>query len=527
MRRVLFFLLLFSTIGLSAQSITVQGEQSGVWDVDTVKVVGDVTVLDSLRIMPGTVVMFEDFYKITISNRASFFAQGVEGDSVVFTVADTTGLSVYNARRGAWNGLELRKSGSVKLDYCVLQYAKASDTLDMSGGAMNVLLADDVEISHTAFRYNFAREHGGAINAEQSSLWMTDCVVNNNKVFSDDNLYYRYGGGIRFLKCDVVMTGMEFLENDGSACVGGALSLDSCSLVLDRSVFHRNVGINGGGLYLIRSNHKYCRLSNLLFDNNVSVHFGGGFALSDVSPDVYNVTVTGNSSVGVSCNGIFFYQECSPKMTNCIIYGNYADESSSVVDTAQMWLWTFEGFGPEFRNCLIEGGTQYIHSPENLQLFEDIIDADPLFVDPEHYDYRLTEASPCRDAGWLLTPEEILAGVDLDGQPRLVNGRIDLGPYEFSSVSLSESGHVPAFAWLEGSCIGDDSRLVLRLEEAATVMVRVFSIEGRQVLVQRLGRFDSGLTAIELEGLAGNLRQGIYLMEVYANGQSCVLKMVR
>ena len=141
---------------------------------------------------------------------------------------------------------------------------------------MRISLCDDVVISHSTLRCNRAREHGGAISAVVANVVMTDCRINDNMVFTKDNLFYMYGGALRFLKCDVVMEGMEFRRNNGSSCIGGAISLDSCSVVLDRAVFTDNIGVNGAGLYLMRSNHKECRLSNLLFDHNYSVHFGGG-----------------------------------------------------------------------------------------------------------------------------------------------------------------------------------------------------------------------------------------------------------
>lgn len=527
MKRFFLFLLLLPSLWSYAQTIVAEGPQSGIWDADTVRVTGDVVVSDSLRILPGTVVLFEGFYGITVSGQASFFAQGAEGDSIVFTVADTTCIGLYNSPKGAWNGIDCFKSGSVRLDYCVLQYAKASDTLDMSGGALKVRSVDDVEINHSVFRYNYAREHGGALAAEQSAFRMSNCVVHNNRVFSDDNLYFRYGGGMRFLKCDVRMEGMDFHDNDGSVCVGGALSFDSCSLVLERSVFHHNIGVNGGGLYLMRSNDKKGLLSNLLFYDNISEHFAGALAFCDASPEVYNVTVTGNTSIGVTCNGVFFYQESSPRLTNCVIYGNYPFESEVLLDTIQMWMWTFENWGPEFRNCLIEGGTSQMQSAESILCFEDVVDADPLFVDSEHHDYRLSGNSPCRDAGWVLTPDEIQSGVDLDGMPRVSNGRIDMGPYEYSSVSVGDVGVDAPFARLEGLPLGGGSRLVLRLEDASDVTLQVYSIQGRQVATRRFGHCVSGVTVLPLEGLTDDLRKGVYLMEISAGEKTCVIKAVR
>ena len=180
--RILFLIMLMVGVA-NAQSIEVSGTQTGVWDADTVHVVADVKVADLLTVAPGTVVLFDGFYSITVSDEASFLAQGTEDDSIRFTVADTTGLCIYNSPKGAWNGFHLERAGKVLLDYCVLEYAKASDTTDMSGGAMRIDLCEDIEITHSTLHFNRAREHGGAISAVNSHVVMADCNVNDNKVF--------------------------------------------------------------------------------------------------------------------------------------------------------------------------------------------------------------------------------------------------------------------------------------------------------------------------------------------------------
>ena len=53
---------------------------------------------------------------------------------------------------------------------------------------------------------------------------------------------------------------------------------------------------------------------------------------------------------------------------------------------------------------------------------------DPLFVDLGNEDYHLQPGSPCIDTGNNLAPQ--LPGTDMDGQPRMVNGIVDMGAYE-------------------------------------------------------------------------------------------------
>lgn len=524
-RKTLLAVMLLVGSMASAQSVIVGGHQSGVWDTDTVRVIADVKVMDSLMIRPGTVVLFDGFYGISVTDGAVFKALGTEEDSIKFTVADTAGFSQYDLKKGGWNGFFIEKAAKVQFNYCVLEYGKAADTTDQDGGAIRINQCDQVRICHSVLRCNRARENGGALSAEHSNVIMTDCSINNNVVYTEDNLFYMYGGALRFLNCDVDLEVMEFKGNDGSSCVGGALSLDSCSVVLDRAVFSDNVGVNGAGLYLMRSNHLKCRLSNLLFHHNLSRHFGGGLAFCDVSPEVYNILVTNNESEGVSCSGIFYYQYCAPKMTNCIVYGNYSGEVAMNIDTVQMWLWTFDDYAPEFRNCLIEGGTKYIRGSEYINVFENIVDGDPLFVDAEQCDFRLSETSPCRNAGSMEVPDWLANGLDLAGNPRWAGQSIDIGPYEFLASLVPQYPSDALGATLVGNPLNANSRIVFDQPLAGNAVVTVFTLTGRSVAQKVFGQECSDI--LEIGSMVDRLAPGVYLIEVAVNGKVYSLKAVR
>ena len=527
MKRVLLSFFLVAMLSARAQTIEVQGNQTGVWAADTIRVIGDVNVVDSLVINSGTVVLFDGFYGITVFNGASLLARGEANDSIVFTVADTTGFSVYNTGDGGWDGLHLQKAGRVMMEYCLLQYGKAADTLDSSGGAINIIQSNDVEIKNTTFYCNFAREHGGAIHAVDSKVRFEGCAINYNKVYTKDNLFYMYGGGARFLKCDVVMTDMEFLHNDGEITIGGAMCMDSCSVTLDRAVFAYNHGLNGAGFYLLRCNDKECRLSNLLIHDNFSSHFGGGMAFADASPEVYNVTVTRNVSDGVDCTGIFYYMESSPKLYNCIVSGNYLDTFTPVGDTIQQWIWTYNDYGPEFYNCLFENGLAQFTGAQYILAYKDVIDDDPRFVDPEHGNFRLMDDSPCRDAGYAQSPSWLLASVDLDGLPRLANGRIDIGPYEYSPAAVEEAYAYGHDAMLVGNPLGHFSKLIVQHNGTGDIVVRVVSLLGHSIVANTFGGRETGRVELDLGDMVAGLARGPYLLEVITDEKTFTIKAIK
>ena len=57
---------------------------------------------------------------------------------------------------------------------------------------------------------------------------------------------------------------------------------------------------------------------------------------------------------------------------------------------------------------------------------------DPLFVDPANDDYHLSEDSPCINAGDNSAPE--LPATDKDGNPRIIDGIVDMGAYEYQDL---------------------------------------------------------------------------------------------
>ena len=73
--RVLLFLLLCGLLA-KAQTVEVSGSQSGIWDADTILVTNNVSVEDSLCILAGTTVLFENFYSISVEHGATLKALG-------------------------------------------------------------------------------------------------------------------------------------------------------------------------------------------------------------------------------------------------------------------------------------------------------------------------------------------------------------------------------------------------------------------------------------------------------------------
>ena len=524
---ILFCLLFFITNSTKAQNIEVSGIQSGIWQADTVFVTGDVNVNESLQINAGTTILFKGYYGINVEKGATIQAVGTIDEPIVFTVSDTTGFFIFDSGCGGWNGIRMDKAGKSDFDYCVFQYGKASSKIQQRGGAFSIRNCEEVNISNSDLFCNFSREYGGAVYGESSTIHMNNCNVDDNKVYTGlDTVYFMYGGGMCFLKCDLELSDMRFRRNYGAITIGGALSLDSCSVVLDRAEFRDNYGLNGAGLYIMRCNDKNCRISNCLFDNNHAGHFAGGVAFADASPTVENIVVTRNRADGVKCQGLFFYQYSSPKMSNCIIWDNKNVESLNFSDTTQMWLWTFDDYAPEFHNCLIQEGLKLVTGADKIKVNENMMKNDPCFIDLENGDLHLKSESPCINAGTNAISQEVLDGFDLEGIWRVCGNTIDLGPYEFSGMSVSEQLLADNKVVILGNPINISSKARFELSKSGQVIATVFSIDGKKVWAHNFGKLNSGVNYIDLSDLI-QLNHGIYFLQIDSIDGVLSTKLIR
>jgi len=171
---------------------------------------------------------------------------------------------------------------------------------------------------------------------------------------------------------------------------------------------------------------------------------GGGILLD--SHD--NITITNCRITANGEAGIWSYRSF-PTIRNCLIAANDGHGiratgatviNCTIAENAGIGLWMYEG---SVINTIIWANTQQqIYNPDNNVevAYSDIqgsfpgtgnIDSNPLFIVARD-NYRLQIGSPCIDAGdpdYIPEPNE----TDLDTNPRISNGRIDIGAYEYQN----------------------------------------------------------------------------------------------
>jgi parallel beta-helix repeat protein len=414
MRRVAwgFVAGLFISCSLVARATEVFGDQSGTWDLggSPYALIGDVRVPpgEVLVIEPGVVVIGMGNFKILVDG-GTLLAVGTE-DAPILMTADNQNVG--------WRGLQLfGASDDSRISHCVIEYAKGTGAYpQVRGGAIYVKECSPV-ISHNELRFNLSQNGnrngvGGGVLTETSDAWIHHNHIHDNAADSGGGVCTTESG-TPIVEDNLIIDNRAF--NGGGGIYAGARS----SPLIERNVIAGNNsgGWGGGGLNMWTAHVFYQTYGtvrdNLIVDNATSVAGGGVYARYDGTVLVGN-TIAGNRAG--SGGGIYVLNQGSsePSLTNSILWGNTASQGPAV------FLEPSTGSIVSIRYSDVEGG--YTGQGNT--------DQPPRFVGGDPFDYHLEHDSPCRDAG---DPSyrPVEGETDIDGESRVIGGRVDMGADEY------------------------------------------------------------------------------------------------
>jgi len=312
--------------------------------------------------------------------------------------------------------------------------------------------------------------------------------------------------------CFLTLTDCTFIGNRAGEDGGGMYNGWESEPMLTNCMFTANSAADSGGA--VYNYWSGLRLMNCIFSGNLSSKGGGGMFSDDSWPRLINCTFSGNSASNGNALACDSYEHEDPsklQLTNCILWDG-GDE-----------IWNNDESTIAITYSDVEGGWPG----------EGNIDADPCFVkqgywavgDDDYFwvegDYHLLPDSPCIDAGdpnYPYEPNE----TDLDGKPRIIGGRIDMGAYESPiqaevkilprTINLASKGKwITAFLWLpEGYNVADiDPNSVILEDEIGVESIQVY--EERRIALVRFSREElrAILSVGEVElAISGQLSDG-------------------
>ena len=257
---------------------------------------------------------------------------------------------------------------------------------------------------------NGYKHPGAGIYCIDSDPIIKNCKITENTAEWSNGI----GGGCFFSNSVAEIIGCQISFNSAIGTSrhsgngwGGGIACDGSTLKIRNTEINNNSGTASSGGIGAGWN------SNLYIDNCVISHnssqFGSGLYFQDSDIYITSSTITRNS-VEFSGGG-FYCIRSNIIVTNTILWGDTGGE--------------IDGWGSSITVTYsdVQGGWTG----------EGNINADPLFVNTANADYHLQESSPCIDAGdnSAIPPSTVL---DLDGNPRIVNGIVDMGAYEVRLV---------------------------------------------------------------------------------------------
>jgi len=274
-------------------------------------------------------------------------------------------------------------------------------------------------------------------------------ITNGQRTTSSGGAIRCYGSGTHPLVVNCVITG-------NSACMGGGVYCYLSGITLDACIISENSASSttGGGIH---SNESNIVLINCTITNNTTVaggfRYGGGIYLSAGSGLISHCVIADNSAWR---GGAITSSSKNLQVRHSFITDNFANQYGgalylrgggstfnccTIAGNSICSGNTINAYGDHvFSNCIIRGGIEERYTTvsysnvEGGSPGEDNIDVDPLFVDANNGDYHLSPQSFCIDAGdpnYSPQPGE----TDIDGEPRLLGRRVDMGADEFSTIS--------------------------------------------------------------------------------------------
>jgi predicted outer membrane repeat protein len=278
------------------------------------------------------------------------------------------------------------------------------------------------------FLGNIGQDNGGAVFNKAGALKLIRCRFSDNRatnggaIYSVDNSVHDYP----------VLLACRFNGNRADSC-GGGLYHNNSHAELVGCAFYANWAAYGGAVY---NNLSDPNLINCLFSGN-RAEDGGGVYNDLGRPNLINCTFSRNAADDYG-GGLYNF-DASPTLTNCILWAN--SDRGGTDGAAQIHL----PADATVRYCCIQGWTDQWGGLGN-------IDLDPRFADDdgpddklgtEDDDLSLRRKSPCLDAGDSNALPSVTFGLDgkreaaqripfdFAGNPRVANGRVDLGAFEF------------------------------------------------------------------------------------------------
>jgi hypothetical protein len=172
-----------------------------VWNVDLVRVIGDVIIENgvTLTIEPGVRIEFQDYYRLDVLG--AILALGTPDARIVFTTDEPEKFAIDDSRTGCWNGVRFIDTSAAndpsRLVCCILEYSKALSEdpgpHPYGGGAISIVDFGQITVENCIIRRNVA-DYGGAVFCYRhgNPILAGNLIVDNHSLQNASAIYCAY-----------------------------------------------------------------------------------------------------------------------------------------------------------------------------------------------------------------------------------------------------------------------------------------------------------------------------------------------
>ncbi len=332
--------------------------------------------------------------KLTIQAALSDAASGS-------TVLVSNGIYSIASQIAVTNGVTVRSVNGA--DYTVVEQAAGYPVVSPYDSEDRLVLLKHAEAVFDGF--SITKATGGPVYIDTAGT-LQNCIVSNNYSINNSinggGVYLKNGGLVK--NCQIINNTAK--SSGGAVKRGGGIYMDGGGLI-DTCIITNNTsdsgsGATGGGVFMTGT---ACTLRNSLIADNFAQANGAG--VYNTSGTIESCTIVDNETPSVTGVG-GLYNDKGKVINTIIAYNNNANGLSNHQNAGTTWAYSYTCTDPAVPG---DGNT----------------DRAPQFVDFDAKDYRLL-AGPCVDTGtnqlWMAD------ALDLDGNPRIISGTVDMGALE-------------------------------------------------------------------------------------------------
>jgi len=392
------------------------------------------------------------------------YTLNVSNQTVIDGLTITGGVATYSDNWGDRGAGLLNRSSNGKSNPVIMNVTFIRNYASYSGGAIlnhGSSSEASLKINNCMFKENISSNRGGAIENHSTTSDSYASLDISNSIFEHNTS--DYAGA---------------LYNDGRTSGHSQITLNNCIFNGNRATSYgavvRNYGVDG------TSN---LSIYNCTFHNNNSYNEGGSLAL------------TGNSQTTIR-NSIFWNNQSSNGKS-------WYNQDGSTVNVAYTLV-------PESNSSSLASNTTVGSGM--------IYNTDPLFTDVTNHDFTLMSNSPVIDVG---NNTDVTLSTDLGGETRITNTTVDLGAYEYSSITNADNN---LYAELVSETYPNPFQNWIKIdlhENLNNIEVKLIDQTGATVLNNYLEQANT----IEIN--TASIRSGVYILQITSQSKSGSIKLIK